>query len=49
MKDRLTDEKWQRLLKQNAAPPPPEWTRFFKVREAPKGGTTAVRRRHWGC
>jgi hypothetical protein len=27
--DRLTDEKWQDMLKRRAAPPPPAWTRSF--------------------
>jgi hypothetical protein len=29
LSDRLTDEKWQELLTQKKAPPPPVWTRTF--------------------
>ena len=28
--DRLTDEKWQKMLKDNNAPAQPDWTRMFK-------------------
>jgi hypothetical protein len=27
--DRLTDEKWQKMLKSSTAPPPPVWTKTF--------------------
>lgn len=27
---RLTDEEWQRMLKENSQPPQPEWTKSFK-------------------
>lgn len=31
MSDRLTDEKWQDMLKNNQAPDTPEWTKSFKA------------------
>jgi hypothetical protein len=31
MDDRLTDEKWQDMLKNNQAPETPEWTKSFKA------------------
>jgi hypothetical protein len=31
--DRLTDEKWQQMLDQGQAPPPPEWIRSFFTTE----------------
>jgi hypothetical protein len=27
---RLTDEEWQKMLKDNSQPPQPEWTKSFK-------------------
>jgi len=29
LRDRLTDEKWQKMLKEGTAPPPPVWTKSF--------------------
>lgn len=32
--DRLTDEKWREMLRENQAPAQPEWTRPYTVKEA---------------
>jgi hypothetical protein len=40
MADRLTDEKWQDMLKQKKAPPQPDWMKSFT---APKGKTQPVK------
>jgi hypothetical protein len=31
MDDRLTDEKWQEMLRKSKAPAPPDWTDEFMV------------------
>jgi len=40
MADRLTDERWQEMLKQKKAPAQPEWAKSFT---APKGKTQPVK------
>ena len=40
MADRLTDEKWQKMLKSKKAPPQPEWMKSFT---APRGKTAPVK------
>lgn len=37
MNDRLTDEKWQAILKAGKAPKPPTWTRSFLTSPRPAG------------
>jgi len=33
---RLTDEEWQKLLKENKQPPQPEWTKSFTIKDKQK-------------
>ena len=39
--DRLTDEKWQKMLKSGTAPPPPVWTKTF-LAPKPKGNRESL-------
>ncbi|MGC8873762.1 MAG: DUF3160 domain-containing protein [Chloroflexia bacterium] len=45
MEDRLTDEKWRRMLDAGQAPPLPAWTASFRVEETEEA---ALREAIWG-
>lgn len=46
--DRLTDEKWQRMLKENESPQPPTWTKSF-LTNTKKGFPRSRRQYSTGC
>ncbi|MGB9587166.1 MAG: DUF3160 domain-containing protein, partial [Armatimonadota bacterium] len=46
--DRLTDEKWQRMLKENKSPQPPTWTKSFLTNKK-KGLPRGRRQYSTGC
>ncbi|HID06955.1 MAG TPA: DUF3160 domain-containing protein [Armatimonadetes bacterium] len=48
MRKRLTDEEWQRMLKEGRAPKQPGWTKFFMAKP-PKRDVIVAQGRYWGC